>query len=107
MKSLLEAKCSEPGTPGSVFAHLGNIYSKQQNNEAAIECYRQALAREYSQVYWRLELAKLLVKIEEIPEAMTEAKICLQLRPQLKTAETFVADLSVHPAVLAEEIASP
>jgi len=107
MRSLLEAKCSEPGTPGSVFAHLGNIYSKQQNNEAAIECYRQALAREYSQVYWRLELAKLLVKIEDIPEAMTEAKICLQLRPQLKAAETFVADLSVHPAVLAEEIASP
>ncbi|TET73465.1 MAG: hypothetical protein E3J56_04045 [Candidatus Aminicenantes bacterium] len=107
MKSLLEAKCSEPGTPGSVFAHLGNIYSKQQNNEAAIECYRQALAREYSQVYWRLELAKLLVKIEEIPEAMYEAKICLRLRPQLKAAETFVADLSVHPAVLAEEIASP
>ena len=107
MKSLLEAKCSEPGTPGSVFAHLGNIYSKQQNNEAAIECYRQALAREYSQVYWRLELVKLLVRIEEIPEAMYEAKICLRLRPQLKAAETFVADLSVHPAVLAEEIASP
>ncbi len=38
---------------------------------------------------------------------MTEAKICLQLRPQLKAVETFVADLSVHPAVLAEEIASP
>ncbi len=107
MRSLLEAKCSEPGTPGSVFAHLGNIYSKQQNNKAAIECYRHALAREYSQVYWRLELAKLLVKIEEIPEAMTEAKICLQLRPQLKAAETFVADLSVHPAVLAEEITLP
>jgi len=107
MRSLLEAKCSEPGTPGSVFAHLGNIYSKQQNNEAAIECYRQALAREYSQVYWRLELAKLLVKMEEIPEAMYEAKICLQLCPQLKAAETFVADLSVHPAVLAEEITLP
>jgi len=107
IRGLLEAKCSEPGTPGSVFAHLGSIYSKQQNNEAAIECYRQALAREYSQVYWRLELAKLLVKMEEIPEAMYEAKICLQLRPQLKAAETFVADLSVHPAVLAEEITLP
>jgi tetratricopeptide (TPR) repeat protein len=107
IRGLLEAKCSEPGTPGSVFVHLGNIYSKQQNNEAAIECYRQALAREYSQVHWRLELAKLLIKIEEIPEAMTEAKICLRLRPQLKAAETLVADLSVHPAVLAEEIASP
>ncbi|MFZ2148057.1 MAG: O-antigen ligase family protein, partial [Sedimentisphaerales bacterium] len=107
IRSLLEAKCSEPGTGGSVFAHLGSIYSEQQNNEAAIECYRQALAREYGQVYWRLELAKLLVKMEEIPEAMYEAKICLQLCPQLKAAETFVADLSVHPAVLAQETASP
>lgn len=107
IKSLLEAKCSEPDTPGSVFVHLGNIYSKQQNNEAAIECYRQALAREYNQVSWRLELVKLLIKIEEMPEAMTEAKICLRLRPQFKAAETLVADLSVHPAVLAEEIASP
>jgi len=107
IRDLLEAKCSEPGTPGSVFARLGNIYSKQDNNKAAVECYRQALAREYNQVYWRLELAKLLVKIEEIPEAMCEAKICLRLRPQFKAAETFVADLSVHPAVLAEEITSP
>ena len=107
MRSLLEAKCSESGTAGSVFAHLGNIYGKQNNNEAAIECYRQALAREYSQVYWRLELVKLLVKIEAIPEAMSEAKICLQLSPQLKAAERLVADLSVHPAVLAEEIVSP
>ena len=107
IRDLLEAKCSERGTPGSVFARLGNIYSKQDNNKAAVECYRQALAREYNQVYWRLELAKLLVKIEEIPEAMCEAKICLRLRPQFKAAETFVADLSVHPAVLAEEITSP
>ncbi len=107
IRGLLEAKCSEPGTPGSVFARLGNIYSKQDNNKAAVECYRQALAREYNQVYWRLELAKLLVKIEEIPEALCEAKICLRLRPQFKAAETFVADLSVHPAVLTEEITSP
>ena len=104
---LLEAKCSEPGAVGSIFARLGNIYNKQGKNEAAEECYRQALAREYNQVTWRLELAKLLVKMGKIQEAMSEAKICLQLCPQLKAAETFVADLSVHPAVLAEEIASP
>lgn len=107
MKVLLEARCPELGAPGSVFARLGSIYSKQDNNKAAVECYRQALAREYNQVYWRLELAKLLVKMGKIQEAMYEAKICLQLRPQLKAAKTFVADLSVHPAVLAEDIAAP
>ena len=106
-KDLLEAKCSRPDAPASALVSLGNIYRKQQNNEAAIECYRQALARQYNQVYWRLELVKLLIEIEEMPEAMTQAKICLRLRPQLKAAETFVANLSVHPAVLAEEITSP
>lgn len=107
IQSLLEAKCAEPDTPGSVFAHLGSIYSRQENSKAAAECYRQALARDYGQVQWRLELAKILVKMGEVPEAMSEAKICLQLRPQLKVAETFVADLSVHPAVLANKNTSP
>lgn len=107
IRALLEARCTEPGTPGWVFARLGNIYSKQGNNETAAECYRQALAREYGQVYWRLELAKLLVKTDKIPEALYEAKMCLQLRPQLKAAKRFVADLSVHPTVLAEETKSP
>ena len=103
IQSLLEAKCTDPDTPGSVFAHLGSIYNKQENSKAAAVCYRQALARDYGQVQWRLELAKILVEMGEVSEAMSEAKICLQLRPQLKAAETFVADLSVHPAILANK----
>jgi len=61
------------------------------------------LAREYSQVYWRLELAKLLAKMERMPEALREAKTCLQLRPQFQTAEKLVMNFSVNPAVLDEE----
>jgi tetratricopeptide (TPR) repeat protein/O-antigen ligase len=100
---LLEAKCSRPDAPASAFAYLGDIYSKHENNEAAIKCYRQALAREFNQVYWRLELANLLAKMERVPEALHEAKICLQLRPQFKTAENLVATLSVNPAVFNKE----
>jgi len=55
----------------------------------------------------RLELARLLAKTQRLPEAMREAKICLQLRPQLKAAEKLVADFSVHPATFSEEIESP
>ncbi len=102
-KDLLEVECSQPDASASMFATLGNIYGKQGNNEAAIECYRQALAREYGQVYWRLELAKLLAKMERMPEALLEAKICLQLRPQFQTAEKLVANFSVNPAVFDEE----
>jgi tetratricopeptide (TPR) repeat protein len=102
-KTLLEAKCSQPDAPASAFASLGNIYSRHENNEAAIKCYHQALAREFNQIYWRMELANLLAKMERMPEALREAKICLQLRPQFKTAENFVAALSVNPAVFNEE----
>ncbi len=107
VRDLLELQCNDPDTPGSVFALLGSIYNKQDDIEAAAECYRQALAREYSQVYWRLELAKLLVKMDRVQEAMSEAKICLQLRPQLKAAEILVADLSVHPAMLVQKDSTP
>lgn len=107
IKSLLIVKCAEPDTPGSVYAQLGNIYSKQENNQEAIECYRKALAREYSQVYWRLELAELLVRIGKTKEAMDEAKICLQIRPHLRAAETFVADLSINPMFMAENVSLP
>lgn len=107
IKDLLEAKCSQPDASASTFASLANIYRKQQDNEAAIECYRRALALDYGQVYWRLELAKLLAKMEKISEAMHEAKICLRLHPQFKAAEKLVADFSVHPATFAEEIKSP
>lgn len=79
---------------------LAGIYAKEQDNEAAIECYRQALAQDYSQVSWRMALARLLVKTEKIPEAMHEARMCLKLRPQLKAAEKLIADLSLHPIIL-------
>jgi O-antigen ligase len=107
IRTLLELRCNEPDTPGSVFAQLGSIYSRQDNNEQAAEYYQKALAREYSQVYWRLELAKLLVEMDRVQEAMSEAKICLQLRPQLKAAENLVADLSIHPAMLAQKEPTP
>lgn len=107
VKDLLEAKCSQPDAPSWAFVHLGDIYEKQQANEAAIEYYRQALALDYGRVYWRLDLAKLLAKTEQVPEAIHEARICLRLRPQLKAAEKLIADLSVYPAALGEEIKSP
>ena len=107
IKEMLEAKCLEPDISASTLAHLGRIYSREGNHEAAAECYRRALAREYGQIQWRLELARLLTKTNNISEAMAEAKICLQLRPQLKPAKALVEDLSVHPTLLAEKTKSP
>ncbi|MBW8001334.1 MAG: hypothetical protein FVQ80_04860 [Planctomycetes bacterium] len=105
--ALLKEKCSRPGAPASAFVSLANIYRKQQDNDAAIEYYRLALASDYGQVGWRFTLAKLLVKNGRIPEAMDEAKICLRLRPEFKAAKKLVADLSVHPKILNEERSTP
>lgn len=103
IEDLLEAECSRPNARASTLVSLANIYSKRQDNEAAIECYRRALALDYGQVGWRLDMARLLVEMEKIPEAMRQARICLQLRPQSKAAEKLVARLSVNPAAFEKQ----
>ena len=107
IKDLLEAQCSRPDAPASAFVSLGDIYRRKQDTEAAIECYRRALALDYGQVHWRLEFARLLAEARRFPEAMRQAKICLQLRPQLKAAKKLVADFSVNPAVFGDEMKLP
>lgn len=103
IKHLLEVKCSRPDALAPALASLANIYRKQGNNEAAIGYYRRALALDYGRVEWRLDLARALAQIQRIPEAMREARTCLQIRPQLEAAEKLIADLSVHPAALNED----
>lgn len=107
VQRLLEAKCAEPDTPASVYAHLGTIYLRRGDDKGALECYRQALARQYDQISWRLELAGILRRMGNVQEAMRQAKICLQLHPQLEAAEKFVAELAVHPAIVAHEHTLP
>ncbi len=104
---LLKLKCQQPDVPAWSLASLGNIYRKENANADAIDCYRRALVLDYSQVYWRLNLAKLLAKTEQVPEAIHEARICLRLRPQYKAAEKLIADLSILPGAMREETSAP
>ena len=93
---LLKLKCQEPDAPAKAFASLANTYANGGANAEAIVCYRRALTLNYGQVHWRLRLARLLAKQQQVDEAIHEAKICLRLSPQLKTAEDLIADLSVR-----------
>jgi tetratricopeptide (TPR) repeat protein len=104
---LLKLKCQELDTPAWSFASLGNIYRRQNENVAAIDCYRRALDLDYSQVYWRLNLAQILAKTGQIAEAVHEARICLRLQPEMKAAEGLIAELSVHPAAVEQSKESP
>lgn len=103
IKNSLEEMCSRSDASAPVLASLASIYKEQKNTEAAIEYYRRALELDYSQVRWRIELAKLLAETKRMPEAMHEARICLRLRPNSKEAQTLVADFSVNPATWGKE----
>jgi len=104
---LLREKCSEPDAPAWVFAAIANIYRKENDNEAAIEHYRRALALDYGQIHWRFALARLLAETDRIPEAIHEARICLRLRPEFKAAEKLIADLSILPSEVTKKNQAP
>jgi tetratricopeptide (TPR) repeat protein len=76
---------------------LAKIYLGEDNSEKAIELYYRALARDYAQVNWRFQLAKLLAESGRVSEAMREARTCLTISPGFKAARKLIEDLSVLP----------
>lgn len=98
VKKLLQDICSQPETPTWALINLAGIYKEQENIEEAIECYRRALALNYTRINWRIELAKLLAEKKRMPEAMQQARICLRIYPASKEARKLVADFSMFPA---------
>jgi len=95
-KEVLRAETEQSTAPAWVFARLADVCKKQNDTAAAIANYRSALALDYGQVDWRLELARLLAQTGNIPEAIDQARICLRIRPQMTAAKELVADLSVQ-----------
>ena len=60
---LLEKECENPDAPPSLLVSLAKTYSSKKDGELkAIELYQRALASDFGQVDWRLNLAKLLAK---------------------------------------------
>jgi len=98
--TLLKEQCTQPDAPASALISLAGIYKKNKDYDTAIDLYYRALVLDYGQVNWRLQLANLLADNKEIAKAMHEARICLKLRPQMKAAQTLIADLSVHPELI-------
>lgn len=94
---LLKEKCSQPDAPAASLASLAYIYRKEKDYAAAADYFRRALSLDYGQVNWRLALARTLAKIDQVREAIHEARICMRLRPQMAAAKRLIEDLSVHP----------
>jgi tetratricopeptide (TPR) repeat protein len=104
VKNLLTERCESSEANASDNACLANIYKQLENEELAIEYYRRALTLDYSQVTWRIALARLLADTGNVPEAIDQARICLRISPNFKEAEKLLADLSLCPAGWSKEI---
>ena len=102
VKGLLEQQCSRPDASALSLAMLADIYAKERDAAAAINFYRRAIALDYGQVRWRMELAGLLVQDHRVLEAMKEARICLRLQPKSKPAEELIRKLAMLPELLNE-----
>ncbi|MCF7976169.1 MAG: O-antigen ligase family protein [Phycisphaerae bacterium] len=96
VKASLEERSQSPEAPAGVFASLARIYEKDNDPNAAIEYYGKALVKDYSQVYWRFALARLLVDQGELEEAMHEAKMCLQLDSSFVAARRLIQQLVIQ-----------
>ncbi|MBN1126253.1 MAG: O-antigen ligase family protein [Sedimentisphaerales bacterium] len=78
-----------------VILALARIYADQGDCDQAIQYYHQALVRDYGQVTWRMELARLLARTGQVDQALHEARICLRLRSNYGPAVKLIENLSV------------
>lgn len=95
---MLKQKCQEPDAPGWMFASLANMYRQAGEKAKAITYYQRALSKDYGQVGWRYRLAGLLADKGAREEALRQAEIILQSRPEHRGARGLIAELSVGSA---------
>lgn len=98
-RALLEARRDEGSLRPYQLVQLARLYANAGETEAAIASYRQALASDYGQPGWHLNLAELLAENREFEQAIRHARISLRLRPQGERAKGLIADWSMEPAV--------
>lgn len=96
--AILVQRCQSPEATSGELATLAGIYYRAENHAAAVDHYRRALNLDYDQVGWRLSLARSLAETGRTEEAIHQARICLRLQPELKSAKQLIAELSVAPS---------
>ncbi len=97
----LEEICRRPDAPATAFARLALLCRRDGRITDAIKYYRQAVAADYSQVDWRLNLAVLLAEIGDVRAALEQAESCLRFRPGYPPATRLIDRLSLDPRLVA------
>lgn len=100
--SILLVECSKEDARPYTFVSLARLQWRSGTIEEAMENYEEALIRNYNNVYWRYEYARLLAEQNQLEKAIHEARICLRLRSDYDPAKRLIAKLSVLPAAVSE-----
>ena len=93
--TLLKKYCNRPEAPAGTLVTVANVCRQDKDDLAAICYYRRALAQQYGQGHWRLDLARLLARTGQPRQAIHHARICLRLQPGMTQAKRLIADLSI------------
>jgi tetratricopeptide (TPR) repeat protein len=89
----LRRRASEADVMPHELVSLARVERARGERDAAIALYRRAIAQDYRQVDWRLELARLLAESNQLDEAIHEAQVCLRLRPHYTPAVQLMDQL--------------
>ena len=88
--ALIESEEQQNQANGWTLFEAGNLCRDRGDVERATAYYESAVAKDYGQVGWRLELAKCLAAAGKPEAALREARLCLRLRPQSAEARQFI-----------------
>jgi tetratricopeptide (TPR) repeat protein len=89
----LRRRASAPDVAPQELVSLARIEDARGNRDAAVELYRRAVAQDYAQIDWRLELARALAESNRLDDAIREVRVCLRLRPQYPPAVRLMEEL--------------
>jgi tetratricopeptide (TPR) repeat protein len=96
--ALIDSEEQQNQANGWTLFEAANLCRDRGDAERAIAYYESAVAKDYGQVGWRLELAKCLAADGKSEAAMREARLCLRLRPQSAEARKLIDQLNASSA---------
>lgn len=95
-EAALRRKAKTPEVTPHELALLASIDAGRGDHDRAIAHYKRALNLEYSQVEWRVALARVLIAAGDDVQAMKEVRIVLRLQPNHAAARALAEELTLR-----------
>ena len=96
----LRERCDREETDASELAYLADAYLSRRQYIQAGKYYRRALAKDCTQASWRLNFARALGGNGQNSQAIEQAYLCLELRPQMTAAKSLIRELRACQSVV-------